>query len=102
VSLLTCELLHDPELMRIANQAYDEVLAEEIARVDAEKKRLCATRNRGMARRAEALRPAVSVEMVASRIHKLTEVRMRLRAAEKTIKQLRADLRAARGDTSRG
>jgi hypothetical protein len=90
VSRLTCELLADPELWRIAEQARDEVLAEATARVEAEKRRLLASRNRFDHRRAAALHPAITIEEVEDRIHELTEVRTRLRRAERELARLRA------------
>lgn len=90
MSRLTCELLADPELSRIADQACEEVMAEEIALAEAEKVRLLASPNRFDHRRAETIRPGVTIEKVADRIHELTEVRTRLRRAESELQKLRS------------
>jgi hypothetical protein len=94
MSRLTCELMADPELMRIAEQALHEVLAEETERVEAEKRRLLASRSRFDRRRAATLHPEITVEMVADRIAELTKVRNRLRRAEAELQRLRTALRA--------
>lgn len=94
MSRLTCELLRDPELLRIASQAYDEVLAEETARVDVSRSELLRSRSKLDRRRASALYPAITIDMVADRVRELTEVRTRLRRAEGELRRLRARLAA--------